>query len=57
MLEQPKAGLISQFYRQVENRLKNPIKITGGAPNEKQTLNHFVIVLFLKHKSLYSEEW
>ena len=23
MLEQPKAGLISRFYRQVENRLKN----------------------------------
>ena len=23
MLEQPKAGLISRFFRQVENRLKN----------------------------------
>ena len=23
MLEQPQAGLISRFYRQVENRLKN----------------------------------
>ena len=27
MLEQPKAGLISRFYRQVENRLKNHITV------------------------------
>ena len=26
MLEQPKAGLISRFYRQVENRLKKKEK-------------------------------
>ena len=28
MLEQPKAGLISRFYRQFENRLKNLVSIS-----------------------------
>ena len=34
MLEQPKAGLISRFYRQVENRLKNSnCRKKGGIHN------------------------
>ena len=30
MLEQPQAGLIGRFYRQVENRPKKEIYLDGG---------------------------
>ena len=41
MLEQPKAGLISRFFRQVENRLKNSKILSSERP-------YITVPIFLK---------
>ena len=39
MLEQPKAGLISRFFRQVENRLKNKMQV-GEKKKDKKSIEN-----------------